>query len=152
MKTILVTLLLAVSCFAQSADPSSIYAAGISSNPSASPAVGGFGMYAKEVTGGTYAVTLLDIAPLSAKPFTVATQLSAGVAQKLFTVKSLPVYALAAAGGSFQGTNSGFAWTGGGATVAYIKGHKVMLGLRFIKSAVSNGSGYQVNPAVGYVF
>lgn len=160
MRTKVILLLLAatISSFAQTTtpavpdDPSQIYATGISSNPSADPAIGGFGMYAKQLTGGTYGVTLIDIAPLGVHPFTVATQVSAGMAQKLFMVNKLPVYGLVAVGGAFQGTNSGFAWTGGGATIATIKNKKILLGLRFIKSAVSNGAGYQINPAVGYVF
>lgn len=156
MRLLLILCLLALVALlampAAAQESSNIYAAGISTNPASSSVVGGFGLYAHQVTGGTYAVSLFDVAPLAVKPFNVSFQASEGVAQKLFTIRNVPVYSLAAVGVGAQGQNVGFAWTGGGAAIASVKGHRILFGLRFTKQAASNGAGYQLNPAVGYVF
>lgn len=129
---------------------SNIYAGGISFNSSGSPAIAGTGLYARLVSpsSGTYAFTAVDALPASVKPFTVTSSFSAGVAQKVFSIGSIPIFVPTAAGVSYNGTNTGWAWSTGGLASIKLKGNwKLFPTVRIAKSSVSAGSGYQ--PIVG---
>lgn len=130
-----------------------IYAGGISYNSSGSPAIAGTGLYARLVSPSsrTYAFTVVDALPASVKPFTVTSSFSAGVAQKVFSVGSIPIFVPTAAGVSYNGTNTGWAWSTGGLASIKLKGQwKLFPTVRIAKSSVSAGSGYQ--PIVGIMF
>jgi hypothetical protein len=126
-----------------------IYAAGASYSINASPAVDGNALYAHSLnSAGTYAFTALDALPATLKPFTVTTNIGAGIAQKVFTLGSIPVYMPTAAGISWSGTNTGWQWSGGALASIHIKGnYYIMPSVRFLKSSVSGGTGYQ--PIIG---
>jgi len=140
------------SVYAQTASQlTNIYAAGVSYNNSGSPSIAGTGMYAHNITGGTYAFTVVDALPSSFKPFTVTSSFGAGIAQKVFTVGKVPVYIPTAAGISYNGTNTGWAWSTGALASVKVKGNwRVFPNVRIVKSSVSNGAGYQ--PIVGVMF
>ena len=144
-------LALAFAAFAQST-PANIYAGGISFNNSASPSIAGTGLYARQISNsGTYAFTVVDALPTTIKPFVVTTSFSAGVAQKVFTVGKFPIYVPSSAGVSYNGTNTGWAWSTGGMTsIKLKKSWRIFPCVRVAKSSVSNGSGYQ--PIVGVLF
>lgn len=154
---LLITLFAGPRAFAQTSAPSpspavsSIYAAGVSYNSGAKPAVAGTALYARLVSdgSGTYAFTAADVLPNSTKPFTVTTNISAGVAQKVFSLGSIPIFVPTSAGVSFNGTNTGWAWsTGAIATIKLGKGNwRIFPMVRVARSNVSNGSGVQ--PIVG---
>lgn len=130
-----------------------IYAAGISYSNGASPAVAGTALFAHAMTdaSGTYAFTVADVLPNSTKPFTVTTNLGAGVAQKAFAIGNVGIYIPTAAGISINGSNTGWAWSTGALASIPLKGSfRVMPGVRVIKSSVSNGTGYQ--PVVSLLF
>lgn len=140
-------------------DPlSNIYAAGVSYGVNATPAVSGTALYAKLLpigsdgnTSKTYLFTAVDGVPNSLKPFTVTTNIGAGIAQKIVTIGKVPVFMPTAAGISWSGTNTGWQWNGGALAAIHIKGaYYVMPTVRFLKSSVSNGTGYQ--PIVGLLF
>ncbi|MDE2099240.1 MAG: hypothetical protein KGL39_18445 [Patescibacteria group bacterium] len=139
-----------------SAPPASlqnIYGAGVSYSVNASPAVAGTALYAHLLSAdsGTYAFTAIDALPNTLKPFTVSTNLGAGVAQKVFTLGKVPFYMPTAAGISFNGSNTGWQWNGGMLASIHIKNqYYLMPTVRFLKSSVSNGTGYQ--PIVGVLF
>lgn len=134
-----------------STSPASIYAAGVSYNNSATPAVAGTALYARLISdgSGTYAFTAADALPNSVKPFTVTTNISAGIAQKVFSLGSIPIFVPTSAGVSFNGTNTGWAWsTGALAAIKLGKGNwRIFPMVRVARSNVSNGSGVQ--PIVG---
>lgn len=122
-----------------------IYAAGVSYNQAGTPQIAGTALYAHVVdaTTGTYAFTALDALPTSTKPFTVTTNIGAGISQKIFTIGNTVIFAPVATGFSFTGSNSGWQWNGGLlASIPYRK-INLMPNVRFLKSSVSNGSGYQ---------
>lgn len=123
-----------------------LYAAGLSYNSGASPSIAGTGLYARSVDSvGTYAFTAVDVLPQSVRPFSVNSNFSAGLAQKLFSIGKYPVFVPTSAGVSFDGQNTGWAWTGGGLTsIPVKKNFRLLPGVRFVKSSVSNGSGYQL--------
>jgi hypothetical protein len=122
-----------------------IYAAGASYSINASPSVAGTALYAHSLnSAGTYAFTVVDALPATIKPFTVTTNIGAGIAQKLFTLGKIPVYVPTAAGISWSGTNTGWQWSGGGLASIHVKGnYYLMPSVRFLKSSVSGGTGYQ---------
>jgi hypothetical protein len=123
-----------------------VYAVGPSYNFGGTPAVAGTGLYAHLLPTGsnTWAFTAVDILPNSVKPFTVNTNIAAGVAQQIFKIGSVPIYVPTAAGISFQGPNTGWEWNTGALADVKIKGNwHAMLGGRVVKSSVSNGTGYQ---------
>ena len=132
--------------------PANLYAAGASYNNAASPAVAGTALYARLLSAdtGTYAFTAMDILPVSAKPFTVTTNIGAGIAQKVFTFNGINVFMPTSAGISITGTNTGWAWTGGILADYNIKkagkatAYHIMPNVRFPKSSVSGGAGYQL--------
>jgi len=153
MKTLLVILALSVCAIAQDPLPTNVYAAGASFNNGATPRVAGTALYARLVNdgSGTYAFTVVDALPNTFKPFTVTTNIGAGVVQKLFSVGKVPVFAPTSAGISFTGTNTGWAWsTGALASIRFKSNWRVMPNVRVVKSSVSNGTGYQ--PIVGVLF
>jgi hypothetical protein len=152
--SLLVVCALAIGALAQTPSlPSNIYAGGISFNSSASPRIAGTGLYARLLSdgSGTYAFTVVDALPASVKPFTVTSNFSVGVAQKVFTIGKVPIFVPSSAGVSFTGSNTGWAWSTGG--MASIKlpsksgNWRVFPNVRILKSSVSGGSGYQ--PVVG---
>jgi hypothetical protein len=152
---IAVLLFAAVASFGQAADslPNNIYAAGISYNGSAHPAIAGTGLYARLISdsSGTYAFSVFDALPVGTKPFTVSSNVGVGIAQKLFSIGKFPVFVPTSAGVSFTGTNTGWAWSTGALTSIKLKNNwRVMPHLRLVKSSVSNGAGYQ--PIVGVLF
>ena len=126
-----------------------IYAAGASYSINASPAVAGTALYAHSLnSAGTYAFTAIDALPATLKPFTVTSNIGVGIAQKIFTLGSIPVYMPTAAGISWSGTNTGWQWSGGGLASIHVKGnYYLMPSVRFLKSSVSGGTGYQ--PIIG---
>jgi hypothetical protein len=148
MKRLLVVAVLLFSAlsFAQDAPLANIYAAGVSYNQGASPSIAGTGLYAHLVSdgSGTYAFTVVDALPISTKPFTVNTNFSAGIAQKIFTIGKVPVFIPTAAGISYNGTNTGWAWSTGAMVSVKLKGEWYLFpNIRVQKSSVSNGAGYQ---------
>jgi hypothetical protein len=159
-----VTLLFSALAFAQTAAPAptpaaaaptaiqNLYAAGVSWNGASSPSVAGSGLYAHLLTGGTYAFTEVDAVPASVKPFTVTTNIGAGVAQKIATIGKYNVYVPTAAGISFNGQNAGWQWnTGAGIAIPVgTKGYYVMPTVRVLRSNVSGGAGVQ--PIIGLLF
>lgn len=149
---------LALPAFAQTARApapqiQSVYAAGISWNQSATPAIAGTALYARAVdSSGTFAFTAIDVLPTWAKPFTVTTNIGVGVAQKVFSIGKVPVFIPTTAGVSWTGTNTGWAWsTGGLASIKLGKSHWHLFPMfRVARSSVSNGSGVQ--PIIGLAF
>jgi hypothetical protein len=164
LKVIAVGLLVLASThqgFAQVAPPSplpdepvtNIYAAGISFNSSGSPSIAGTGLYARLISDGTgtYAFTVVDALPASVKPFTVTSSFGAGIAQKVFTVGNVPIFVPTSAGISYNGSNTGWAWSTGALAAVKIKNNwRIFPNVRIVKSSVSGGTGYQ--PIVGILF
>lgn len=149
MKNIAITVFALACAFSAFGQTANFAAAGLSYNPGATPAIGGTGLYAHLLTGGTYAFTAVDALPTATKPFTVDTAVGVGVAQKLATLGKLEVFAPTSAGISWAGKNTGWAWTGGvlGLLPVGVGTKRVGFAARFLKSSVPNtvpGSGYQV--------
>jgi hypothetical protein len=81
----------------------------------------------------------------------VTTNIGAGIAQKVTSVGKVGIYIPTAAGISWNGTNTGWQWNGGAAAMFPLKnGYYLMPTVRFLKSSVSGGTGYQ--PIVGLLF
>lgn len=129
-----------------------LYGAGMSYSVNASPAIAGTAIYAHQVNGsGTYAFTAIDAVPATLKPFAVTSNVGVGVAQKVATVGKIPIFMPTSAGISWSGTNTGWQWNGGAVAVIPLKsGYYLMPTVRFLKSSVSSGSGYQ--PIIGLLF
>lgn len=128
-----------------------LYGAGLSYSVNGNPAVAGTGLYAHQLSSGTYAFTAVDVVPNTVKPFTVTSNIGVGVAQKAFSVGSVPIFVPTAAGVSWNGANAGWQWNGGALAVIALKNGTYLLpSVRFLKSSVSNGTGYQ--PIVGLLF
>lgn len=137
--------------------PQNLYAGGASYSVGASPAIAGTGLYAHNIgpadaDPGLYAFTIVDALPNTVKPFTVSTNIGAGIAQELFTLGKIPVYAPTAAGISWNGNgNTGWQWNGGVIASIHVKGdYYILPSVRFLKSSVSGGTGYQ--PIIGVLF
>lgn len=132
---------------AQAVDFNNSYTAGVSFNGGASAPVAGTLTYEHKLADNTQAFTVVDILPATVKPFTVTTNVGFGVAQKVLTIKQFPVFIPTTAGPSVSGSNVGWAWTTGGATIFKPKqlpaGWFLMPTVRVLKSSVSGGSGYQ---------
>ena len=130
--------------------PTNLYAVGGSYNSGASTPIAGSALYARLTTDSTYAFTALDILPISVSPFTVSTNVSAGVAQKILTWENINFFTPTSAGISITGNNTGWTWTSGVLADYNIKKsgkatqYHVMPNVRWLKSSVSNGSGYQL--------
>lgn len=144
MKTAILAL---IACGLALAQTSNFAAAGVSYGDG--PA--GTAIYAKAVDQvGTYSFTVMDAVPTSTKPLTVSTQIATGLAQRLtcLTIGTTQacVYIPGAAGVSWQGDHTGWAWSAGGLVDIQPKGWKISLdpSVRVVKSSVSNGSGYQL--------
>jgi hypothetical protein len=157
LKAILIAVCLLGFCapavHAQEAPLTNIYAAGVSFNNSGSPSIAGTGLYARLLSdaSGTYAFTAVDALPNTLKPFTVTTNFSGGVAQKVFTIGKIPIFVPTAAGVSYSGSNVGWAWSTGALASIKLKGNfRIFPTVRIAKSSVSNGTGYQ--PIVGVLF
>ncbi|HEY1808864.1 MAG TPA: hypothetical protein VGG42_09895 [Acidobacteriaceae bacterium] len=130
-----------------------IYAGGLSYDVGGSPAIAGTALYARNLNTGatlpTYAFTVIDALPESVKPFTVSTNVGAGIAQQVAKVGNVTVWMPTAAGISWTGTNMGFQWNGGAGATIPIKGsYGLMPSIRFLKSSVNGGSGYQLIPGL----
>src|ERR1035441_9316578 len=128
--------------------PANFAAIGASYLPGGSPSIAGTGLYAHLLSGtsGTYAFSVIDAVPTSTKPFTFTTQTSVGVAQKVFTLGSVPVFVPTSAGISWTGTNTGWSWSTGAMALIPLKagsGWTIMPSARVVKASIS-GSGYQV--------
>ena len=151
MKSAIVAVLLCAGCiFGQTPPLTNNFAAvGASYLPGGTPALSGTGMYARLLSGssGTYAFTVVDAVPGNTKPFTVTTQTSVGVAQKVFSIGVVPVFIPTSAGVSWTGTNTGWAWSTGALALIPLRPNTtwaLMPSARVVKSSVSGGSGYQV--------
>jgi len=140
-----------------------LYAAGASYNVGGTPAVAGTALYAHLITSqdpqtgkttdtGTYVFTAVDALPNTLKPFTVNTNIGAGIAQRVATIGKFPIFMPSAAGISWNGSNTGWQWNAGVAVPIRIKSSQyyLMPTARFLKSSVSNGTGYQ--PIIGLLF
>ena len=150
MKYLAILCLLVSAAFAQT-PIQNFFGGGVSYNNAGSPAVAGTAFFAKSVNdgSGTYAFTAVDLLPNSLKPLTVTTNISTGIAQKVFSIGKYNVYAPITAGLSFQGSNVGWAWTGGGLVPIKVKNNwYIVPSVRFAKSSVSNGTGYQLIPGI----
>ena len=130
------------------------YAAGASYSVNSTPGVAGTALQAHLLADtGTYEFAVVDALPQSVSPFTVNTNVGIGIAQKLTSFKigseNVDLFVPTAAGISWSGTNTGWQWNGGVLAAFPIKtsGYYLMPSVRFLKSSVSNGSGYQ--PIVG---
>jgi hypothetical protein len=161
MKTLFallaVMLMFSLAAFAQAPaapEASNVYAAGISLNANASPAVAGTGLYAHKLgNAGTYAFTVVDALPNTLKPFTVTTNFGGGIAQKVFSIGPVPIYIPSSAGVSYTGQNVGWAWSTGAMGSIKLKAKsnwRILPNVRIVKSSVSNGTGYQ--PIIGVLF
>lgn len=158
-SVLLMFLMLSVCSHAQTAAPAmvpgpigNLYAAGVSYNGSASASVAGTGLYAHQVgTSGTYAFTAVDVIPASYTPFTVTSNVGVGVAQQVATIGKIPIFVPTAVGISWTGSNTGWQWSGGAAVAIPLKNSMYIVPMvRFLKSSVSGGSGYQ--PVLGVLF
>lgn len=129
-----------------------LYAAGVTYNVGATPAIAGTGLYAhRMLEAGTYAFTAVDALPNTLKPFTVSTNVGAGVAQRIATIGKFPIYVPTAVGVSWNGGNTGWQWNAGALTSIAIKGnYRVLPCVRVLKSSVTGGTGYQ--PIIGVLF
>lgn len=151
MRKLFAIVCLLVSCaFAQ--DMKNVYAGGISYNNAGVPSIAGTGLYARSVNdSGTYMFTVVDALPTNLKPFTVTTNFGAGIAQRVATLGKVPIFVPTSAGVSFNGTNTGWAWSTGALASIRVKNNwRIFPNVRVVKSSVSNGTGYQ--PIVGVLF
>lgn len=123
-----------------------LYFGGVSYNLGATPSIAGTGGYAHALNAdGTYGFAVFDALPNTLQPFTVSTNVGGGVAQRVITIGKIPIYTPITAGFSWTGHNSGWQWSGGGAASIHIKGPWYFLpNVRFLKSSVSDGTGYQI--------
>lgn len=151
-------LLFACAAVSPAQDLANLYLAGGSYSAGASPAFAGSALYAHSLNAstGTYAFTAIDALPATTKPFTVTTNIGAGIAQKVFTIGTIPIFSPTSAGISYSGQNAGWAWSTGAGALFRVKptsdggGFYVMPTVRVLKSSISDGSGYQ--PIVGVLF
>jgi hypothetical protein len=141
-------------------DVANLYAAGGSYSQGATPAFAGTALYAHQLSADSapamYAFTMIDALPNKSKPFTVNTNIGAGIGVKVATIGTIPIFVPTTAGISYSGTNAGWQFSTGGAAVFKVRSTKdgggiyVMPTLRVLKSSVSAGSGYQ--PIIGVLF
>lgn len=153
---LLMVLFLCTSAQAQSSSSTeaapiqNLYGAGVSYSVNATPAIAGTALYCRALNSGldgTYGCSMVDALPNTVKPFTVSTNIGAGIAQKAFTLGNVPVYVPTAAGISWSGGNTGWEWNGGAFASIHVKSrYYLMPSVRFLKSSVG-GSGYQ--PIIG---
>lgn len=159
MKTLLRSILCALALVAFACAPVSqaqtttnLYAAGVSYNHAATPTVAGTALYAHAIspdtTGGMQAFTVLDILP-TGETLNVTTNIGAGVATKVATIGTLPIYVPTDAGITLTGVNTGWNWSGGVMTSYRLPNRNVYIlpSVRFLKSSVGGG-GYQLIPGI----
>lgn len=141
----LICLLLIIAGVMYAETPSSIYAAGISYNPSASPSIAGTALYAKKATESTYAFTIVDALPTTLEPFVVTTQVGGGIAQRVLTLGGVGLYIPGSVSLSYSSTNVGWGYSTGGMAIISLKDNwRLMPNVRVMKSSISNGTGYQL--------
>jgi hypothetical protein len=129
---------------------SNLYLGGVSYNPAASQPLAGTAIYAHQANAvGTYPFTLVDVLPGANK--TVTTNIGVGVAQKVATIAGYDIFVPTSAGISINGASTGWAWTGGALVPVRVKGNWYAApNVRFLKSSVSGGSGYQLIAGVTF--
>src|ERR1039457_6907510 len=129
-----------------------LYAAGVSYNINGQPSIAGTAMYAHYIVSpGTYTFDVIDVLPNTIKPFSVTSNIGMGLAQKMFSIGRVNIFMPTAAGISWSGANTGWQWTGGVAVTVHLKtGSYLVPTVRFVKSSVSGGSGYQ--PIIGVAY
>jgi hypothetical protein len=100
-------------------------------------------MYAKRVSGNTFSFAVVDTLPTLVKPYTVNTQYSGGIAQKIASIKGIDIYVPASAGLTSSGSNTGWNWNTGALASIRIKGSWFIFpNARVTKSSIVNQ--YQV--------
>jgi hypothetical protein len=149
MRFALLFILAAALCFGQTAN---VAAVGVSINPGGSPQIAGTGLWARLVSGeGTYAFTVVDALPATIKPFTVTTNVSAGIAQKILAIKGVDLLVPTAAGISWNGSNVGWSWNTGGMAAFNYRNVRILPNVRVLKSSVA-GAGAGYSPIAGVLF
>jgi hypothetical protein len=133
-------------------DLTNIYGVGVSYNPGASPSVAGTAFQAHGIGNtGTYEFTTLDALPNTAKPFTVTTNVGVGVAQKLLTLGTVPIYGTTSTGVAWSGSNAGWQYNFGAAALISVRKDKnyfIMPTARVLKSTINGG----YSPILGVEF
>lgn len=140
LKLSLISLL---ACLTLAGQDNNIVGAGISYGDR----IAGTGLAAKLIAGsGTYTFTVMDVVPATVKPLVVTTSVSAGIAQKIITIGGVAIFIPTAAGISYSGGNTGWAWSTGALAAIPIKTSKwrFLPNVRVIKSSVSGGDGYKI--------
>jgi hypothetical protein len=130
-------------------DGNNIGAVGLNYSVNASPSFAGSLLYARQAlpASGTWVFANGDFLPNTLKPFTVTNNIGTGVAQKVADFGTTPIFCITGAGVSWTGTNTGYQFNGGCLAAFKVKNFLVMPSGRFLKSSVSNGTGYQ--PIIG---
>lgn len=147
----IVAMLIVFACLlpmhAKAQDVANLYMAGGSYSQGGSPAFAGTALYAHQINeSGTFAFTLIDALPNSVKPFTVTTNIGAGIAQRVATIGNYPIFVPSAVSISYTGQHTGWAYSTGVGVPILIsekRGVFLMPTLRVLKSSISGGSGYQ---------
>ncbi len=126
---------------------------GASFQPGGTPKVALTALYAKPVADTkTAAFLVADALPLTAKPFSFATNVGAGVAENLFSLGPVDFWVPTAAGITWSTTpnktNTGFQASTGLLATIPIGPIIISPNVRVLKSTVSNNAGYQVIPGV----
>ena len=121
--------------------------AGVSWQRGASPAVAGTGLYARQVSGGSWAFTVLDALPGGGG--LVSTSVSVGLAQRLFGVGRVAVFVPTAAGIGWSGANLGWNWSTGAMVVVRAGRWRVCPALRTFKGSVAGAYRVGVGVLVG---
>lgn len=148
-STLLIAILFTTTAAQSQESASEFIAAGLSVNPRAEAAIAGTGLFAKHVYKETFAFTTLDALP--DKRGGIETNISVGVAEKVFEFRHLPIFVPAELGLSYQGSHEGWDWSTG--VLLSVKAGKhlyVFPTVRLEKSSVSEGTGVQ--PIVGVLF
>ena len=133
-------------------DVTNLYGAGVAYSVNASPSFSGSAFYARNIADShSYAYTNVLAVPTSVKPFQVSTNIGVGIAQKFVTFGTTNVYCDTTAGPSWTGSNFGWQYNGSCFAPVHVKKSYYVIPLvGFLKSSVSNGSGYQ--PVIGIHF
>lgn len=133
---------------------SNFYGGGLSYINGGNPALSGTLIYAHpaSTSTGTYLVTIVDVIPVATKPFTVNTNIGAGVAQRVATIASHDIYGITSLSLSEDSTNVGYSFTAGGGMPFKLKTSNwyAMPILRVYKSSITGSQGFM--PQLGVVF
>lgn len=120
--------------------PVDFVAAGVTYNQQNSPGVSGTGIYAHQLaaTTGTYSFTAVDITSKTLKPFVTEVATTTGIAQRVYTFGSIPVFGVVSFGGAAAGSNAGLAYSAGGMFTVPLgkKGWTLAPGFRALKTAL----------------